>query len=195
MQRPAGRTILTGLAWSAGLVPWSTADGMIGPLPPSHPTSSGATIIPEPECPRTVARPVEAGDHLDGARPATEEAGAEHAVPGREHCLGADEPSGAEGPAPLGPASAARRSSATGRGPCRGSARARRGRSRTRMVGCWGHSCPWRRGGAGTARSRPSRSRDCPPSPVPSRAQCPATPARTSTAGATAPSLSSSMTW
>src|SRR5215510_14830809 len=29
MQRPAGRTILTGLAWSAGLVPWSTADGMI----------------------------------------------------------------------------------------------------------------------------------------------------------------------
>src|SRR5262245_18921061 len=28
-QRPAGRTILTGLAWSAGLVPWSTADGMI----------------------------------------------------------------------------------------------------------------------------------------------------------------------
>jgi len=29
MQRPAGRTILTGLGWSAGLVPWSTADGMI----------------------------------------------------------------------------------------------------------------------------------------------------------------------
>jgi hypothetical protein len=31
MQRPAGRTILTGLAWSAGLVPWSTADGKIRP--------------------------------------------------------------------------------------------------------------------------------------------------------------------
>jgi hypothetical protein len=31
MQRPAGRTILTGLAWSAGLVPWSMADGMIRP--------------------------------------------------------------------------------------------------------------------------------------------------------------------
>src|SRR5215471_6787885 len=29
MQRLAGRTILTGLAWSAGLVPWSMADGMI----------------------------------------------------------------------------------------------------------------------------------------------------------------------
>jgi hypothetical protein len=31
MQRPAGRTILTGLAWSAGLAPWSMADGRIRP--------------------------------------------------------------------------------------------------------------------------------------------------------------------
>jgi hypothetical protein len=37
MQRPAGRTILTGLAWSAGLVLWSMADGMIRlPQPASH---------------------------------------------------------------------------------------------------------------------------------------------------------------
>jgi PadR family transcriptional regulator, regulatory protein PadR len=51
MQRPAGRTILTGLARSAGLVPWSTADGMIRPLPPIHRTQLAATIIPEPERP------------------------------------------------------------------------------------------------------------------------------------------------
>ena len=38
MQRPAGRTILTGLAWSAGLVPWSMADGMIR----LHPSASYA---------------------------------------------------------------------------------------------------------------------------------------------------------
>jgi len=36
MQRPAGRTILTGLARSAGLVPWSTAYGMIR----LHPSAS-----------------------------------------------------------------------------------------------------------------------------------------------------------
>jgi len=54
MQRPAGRTILTGLACSAGLFPWSMADGMIrlSPQPASH--GGGCVrlaIIPEPECP------------------------------------------------------------------------------------------------------------------------------------------------
>ena len=54
MQRPAGRTILTGLAWSAGLVPWSTADGMIRlhPSGQQRVVDSGPAIIPEPERPR-----------------------------------------------------------------------------------------------------------------------------------------------
>ena len=52
MQRPAGRTILTGLAWSAGLVPWSMADGMIRLSSSQQRTVDGAlAIIPEPECP------------------------------------------------------------------------------------------------------------------------------------------------
>jgi hypothetical protein len=52
MQRPAGRTILTSLAWSAGLAPWSMADGMIRLhlQPATH--GADATIIPEPEGPR-----------------------------------------------------------------------------------------------------------------------------------------------
>jgi hypothetical protein len=54
MQRPAGRTILTGLAWSAGLVPWSTADGMIRlhPSGQQRVVDSLLAIIPEPERPR-----------------------------------------------------------------------------------------------------------------------------------------------
>ena len=53
MQRPAGRTILTGLAWSAGLVPWSMTDGMIRLHPQPAATADAAlVIIPEPECPK-----------------------------------------------------------------------------------------------------------------------------------------------
>src|SRR5262249_48033818 len=39
--RATGRTIVTGLAWSAGLVPWSMADRMTRPAPsaPSHSTA------------------------------------------------------------------------------------------------------------------------------------------------------------
>jgi hypothetical protein len=52
MQRPAGRTILTGLAWSAGLVPRSVADGMIRLHPqPAATADSMLAIIPEPEWP------------------------------------------------------------------------------------------------------------------------------------------------
>jgi hypothetical protein len=52
VQRPAGRTILTGSAWSAGLVPWSMADGMIRPrLGQQHTVDGVVAIIPEPECP------------------------------------------------------------------------------------------------------------------------------------------------
>jgi hypothetical protein len=49
MQRPGGRTILTGLASSAGLVPWLMADGMIwvrdGRWPPGFPV---LTLVPTP---------------------------------------------------------------------------------------------------------------------------------------------------
>jgi hypothetical protein len=52
VQRPAGRTILTGLAWSAGLVPRSKADGMIRLHPqPANTVGGTLAIIPEPECP------------------------------------------------------------------------------------------------------------------------------------------------
>jgi hypothetical protein len=37
------RTILTGLAWSAGLVPWSMADGMIRPFP--QPATRGGRCV------------------------------------------------------------------------------------------------------------------------------------------------------
>jgi hypothetical protein len=47
MQRPAGRTILTGLAWSAGLVPWSMADGMIR-LHPSASKYGGRCVSDHP---------------------------------------------------------------------------------------------------------------------------------------------------
>ncbi len=57
MQRPAGRTILTSLAWSAGLVPWSTADGMIRlhPQPAVHVNDThsdhpGAGVPPPKAC-------------------------------------------------------------------------------------------------------------------------------------------------
>jgi hypothetical protein len=51
MQRPAGRTILTGLARSAGLAPRSMADGMIRHSPQPATYGGGALeIIPEPEC-------------------------------------------------------------------------------------------------------------------------------------------------
>jgi hypothetical protein len=52
MQRPAGRTILTGLAWSAGLVPRSMAEGMIRLHPSASNTVGGVlAIILEPERP------------------------------------------------------------------------------------------------------------------------------------------------
>ncbi len=52
MQRPTGRTILTGLARSAGLVPWSAADGTIRlHLSQQHTVDAALAIIPESECP------------------------------------------------------------------------------------------------------------------------------------------------
>jgi hypothetical protein len=45
MQRPAGRTILTGLAWSAGLAPRSMADGMIRHSPQPATYGGGALEI------------------------------------------------------------------------------------------------------------------------------------------------------
>jgi hypothetical protein len=47
MQRPGGRTILTGLVWSAGLVPWSMADGMIR-LHPRLATHGGQCVSDHP---------------------------------------------------------------------------------------------------------------------------------------------------
>jgi hypothetical protein len=42
-----------GLAWSAGLIPWSTADGMIRPYPSASKArwDDELAMIPEPECP------------------------------------------------------------------------------------------------------------------------------------------------